>query len=196
MSTADGSRWRWLLMLPVRWSGLALAAGLFATGHGVQGAVAMLVALAQVVAWRSPLPQAWEIALSASALLAAISSYRDLYARIPWWDVPVHALLTGLLAVLAAVVVRRPRPGPMLVAGAVLAVIWELLELWGHLVVDPSIDVRPIDTAGDLLSGMIGTAIAALIWRRTRARGSLSASPGAPPRAPRAARGPSPDHRR
>ena len=76
----------------------------------VETAVAMLVALAQVVGWRSRLPLPWEVATSAGCLIAAISSYLLFYERFPWWDVPVHTALTGLLAVLVARVIRSASP--------------------------------------------------------------------------------------
>lgn len=163
-------RARAVALLPVRWSGLALAAGLALTGHGVEAAVAMLVALAQVVGWRSRLPLAWEVATSAACMVAAISSFLLLYERIPWWDVPVHTVLNGLLAVLVARVVRSREvsAAEVVVTGAVLAVVWELMELAGHHWVDPAVHVAPADTALDLIVALGGSAVAALLWRRRR----------------------------
>lgn len=159
-----------LALLAVRWSGLALAAGLAVAGMRVEAAVAMLVALAQVTGWRSRLPLPWEIATSAIALTAATSSYLMLYERIGWWDMPVHFALNGVLAVLVARVVRSPWPSTaeVVVTGAVLAVVWELMELAGNRWVDSSIHVPPADTAGDLAAGLAGTVAAALLWRGQR----------------------------
>lgn len=162
---------RSVVMLPVRWSGLALAAGFAITGLWVEVAVSMLVALAQVVAWRSGLPMRWEIATSLVCLVAAISSFLLLYEKLPWWDLPVHAALTGLLAVLVARVLHRSRPtaAPVITTGALLAVVWELMELAGHHWVDPTVHVAPADTLADLLAGLTGTVVAALLWRREAA---------------------------
>ena len=161
---------REVALVPVRWSGLAMAAGFAVAQLWVEAAVAMLVALAQVVGWRTRLPLPWELATSAVCLIAAVSSYLLLYERLPWWDLPVHFALNGLLAVLVARTVRRGGlTGPqILIVGAVLAVIWELMELGGAAWVDPSVHVAPADTAGDLAAGLAGTAAAALLWRRRR----------------------------
>ena len=158
---------RGLAMLPVRWSGLAMALVFALRGHGVEAAVAMLVALGQVVGWRSRLPLPWEVAASAACLISAISSYLLLFEKISWWDIPVHAVLNGLLAVLVARVVRCPDPSAaeVIVTGAVLAVVWELMELAGHHWVDSSVYVAPADTAGDLLAAIGGSVVAALLWR-------------------------------
>ena len=160
-----------LALLVVRWSGLAMAVGFALLGHWVEAAVAMLVALGQVVAWRSRLPLVWEVATSAACMAAAVSSYLLLFERISWWDIPVHALLNGLLAVLVARVVRSPDPSvvEIVVTGAILAVVWELMELAGHYWVDPSVEVAPADTALDLLAALVGSVVAARLWRRRRA---------------------------
>lgn len=157
-------------LLAMRWSGLALALGFAALQMWVEAAVAMLVALAQVVGWRWRLPIRWEAATSAACLIAAGSSFLLLYERIPWWDIPVHFALNGLLAVLVAHVVRSPSPSAraIVMTGAVLAVVWELMELAGSRWVDPSIHVAPADTALDIAAGLGGAASAALVWRRTR----------------------------
>lgn len=171
MSADGGSpRLQELALLPVRWSGLAVAAGFAVLGMWVETAVAMLVALAQVVGWRSRLPLPWEVTTSAGCMIAAISSFLLLYERFPWWDVPVHGALTGLLAVLVARVVRSASPSAadVLVTGAALAVIWELMELAGWRWVDSTVDVAPLDTALDLAAGWVGAAAATLLWRRTR----------------------------
>lgn len=159
-------------MLPVRWSGLAMALAFALLGHWVEAAVAMLVALGQVVGWRSRLPLPWEVATSAACLISAISSYLLLFERISWWDIPVHAVLNGLLAVLVARVLRCPDPSAaeVIVTGAVLAVVWELMELAGHHWVDSSVYVAPADTALDLLAAVGGSVVAALLWRRHRPR--------------------------
>lgn len=160
---------RLLALLLMRWSGLGLALGLAAFQMWVEVAVAMLVALAQVVAWRHRLPIPWEAAVSAACMIAAVSSFLLLYERFPWWDVPVHVTVTGVLAVLVAHVARRGAPSPraIVVTGVVLAMLWELMELAGASWVDSSIYVAPADTALDIAAGVIGAAAAALLWHRT-----------------------------
>lgn len=160
---------RLLALLLMRWSGLGLALGFAAFQMWVEVAVAMLVALAQVAAWRHRLPIPWEAAVSAACMIAAVSSFLLLYERFPWWDVPVHVTVTGVLAVLVAHVVRHGAPSPrtIVVTGAVLAVLWELMEFAGARWVDSSIDVEPADTALDIAAGVAGSAAAALLWHRT-----------------------------
>lgn len=182
MKQRNGSPWGpQLALVPVRWSGLVLACVLVGAAMWVEAAVAMLVALAQVVGWRSRLPLPWEIATSMVSMVAALSSYLMLYERITWWDLPVHVALNGLLAVLVArVVSRRPLPSAarVVATGAVLAVVWELMERAGNRWVDPSIHVPSADTVGDLLAGLAGTAAAATLWRRRRERHSGEDSAG------------------
>ena len=157
-----------LARLLVRWSGLAMAAGFALAGMWVEVAVSMLAALAQVVAWRSRLPWGWEIATSLTCLVAAVSSFLLLYERLPGWDKPVHAVLTGLLAVLAVHVLSASAPTMprIIIAGLLLAATWELLELADHHWVDPTVHVAALDTVTDLLAGMVGAVGAALLWRR------------------------------
>lgn len=168
MSSGQVAPLRELALVPVRWSGLGLALVFAGLGMWVESAVAMLVALAQVVAWRSRLPLPWEVATSVCCLVAAVSSFLLLYERFPWWDVPMHFALTGLLAVLVTRVVRSPSPSTteLVVTGAVLSVIWELLELAGWRWVDSSVHVAPADTALDVVTGVAGAIAAALLWRR------------------------------
>lgn len=165
------------LQLAVRWSGLLMAVGLALAGLWVQAAVAMLVALGQVLAWRMRLPWPWEVAASVTALVAAISSYLLLYERWSWWDLAVHLALTAVLAVLTAWMVdvrwrRHPHPRPWLItgSGALLALVWEAMEWWGHHAVDPTVHIAPADTAGDVIAGLLGSALAAWWWQRRSVR--------------------------
>lgn len=169
MSTVEPLRaLRAAALFAMRWSGLTLALSLAALQMWVEAAVAMLVALAQVVGWRWRLPMRWEAASSAACLIAAGSSFFLVYERIPWWDIPVHFTVNGLLAVLVAHVVRSSSPSAQAVVmtGAVLAVLWELMELAGSIWVDASIYVAPADTALDIAAGIGGAVTAALVWHR------------------------------
>lgn len=173
MNAEAGEGW-WrlatLALLAVRWSGLALAAGFVAVGKWPEFAVAMLVALAQVISWRSALPLAWEIAVSAVSLFAAVSSYLLLFERVQWWDIPTHFALNGLVAVLAARVLRPagPSSAAIVTCGVVAALVWELMECGGARWVDSSIYIAPTDTLLDIVAGASGAAVASLLWRRDR----------------------------
>ncbi|WP_129660969.1 hypothetical protein [Rothia halotolerans] len=50
-------------------------------------------------------------------------------------------------------------------AGLALAVVWELMEFLGFLLVTPEIHIPPLDTVTDILAGLLGAALCAL---RTR----------------------------
>ncbi|GAA4286999.1 hypothetical protein [Georgenia daeguensis] len=115
-------------------------------------------------------------------LVAAWAALLQLYQRWWWLDVVVHVVATGLLTVLAVVLLARtallPAPAPgrpgrrglgavAVAAGISLAVVWELGEWAGHLYLDPAIYVSAADTAGDLAAGGLGAAVAAW-WLATR----------------------------
>ena len=42
------------------------------------------------------------------------------------------------------------------VAGFVIAVVWEVMELLGFLFVTPDIHIPPLDTLGDIVMGVLG----------------------------------------
>ncbi|WAP52484.1 hypothetical protein OL239_04300 [Arthrobacter sp. ATA002] len=112
-------------------------------------------------------------------LTAAWSSVLDLYARVGWWDLPVHFAATGVIAVMAYLLLARLNavPSPVSVPGAVqritvpilvlalglaVSVLWELGEWWGNAFVDESINVGYQDTMGDLAAGGLGALLAGL----------------------------------
>jgi hypothetical protein len=110
-------------------------------------------------------------------LTAAWSSVLDLYARVSWWDLPVHFAATGVIAAMTYLLLARlgavpgPAPGPrpalrfavpvlVLALGLGLSVLWELGEWWGNAFVDASINVGYTDTMGDLAAGGLGALLA------------------------------------
>lgn len=107
--------------------------------------------------------------------VAAWSSVLGLYTTVWWLDLAVHALLTGLLAVLARVLLARLLP-PVVRAGEVvlvtalglaLAALWEVGEYAGFTLVSPDVHVGYADTIGDVVAGGLG-ALAAALARRPR----------------------------
>ncbi len=104
------------------------------------------------------------------------ATWLDLYARFDWWDKASHAghwFLIGLGLALLARPVLRPRW--LLVplvggAGALLAVLWEVLE-WALFYRERGGDYG--DTLGDLVLGTTGAVVAATLvavlgWGRGR----------------------------
>lgn len=48
------------------------------------------------------------------------------------------------------------------ITGLVLAVVWEVMELLGFLLVTPDIHIPPLDTLSDVTVGVLGAALVAL----------------------------------
>lgn len=155
-----------------------------ASGWGFVGfALFMLVLGATMITRALGAPPALDVGYCAVLLLGAWAAMLDLYQRFAWLDTVVHAAATGLIAVVAYVVMVRaamlppgvPRAGRVVVtagAGTVLALVWELLEWGGHTLVDDRIQVGYDDTLGDLVSGLVGAALAgALLLGDGLARG-------------------------
>ena len=110
-------------------------------------------------------------------LTAAWSSVLNLYARVSWWDLPVHFAATGVIAAMTYLLLSRlgavpvPAPSPrlalriavpvlVLALGLAVSVLWELGEWWGNAFVDASINVGYTDTMGDLAAGGLGALLA------------------------------------
>ena len=133
-------------------------------------------------------------------LTAAWSSVLDLYARIGWWDLPVHFAATGVIAAMTYLLLSRlgavPFPGsrpsptaarvalPLLVfaLGLAVSVLWELGEWWGHTFVDDTINVGYQDTMGDLAAGGLGALAAGILISLGSRR--TTATDGSPAGAP------------
>ncbi|RZI96028.1 MAG: hypothetical protein EOO67_01325 [Microbacterium sp.] len=122
-----------------------------------------------------------DAALGAAVLLAAWSSVLDLYERIAWWDVLVHFVCTGALAMLAYValdrarVLREPREARLwtvlvltVALGLALSAVWEIAEWLGHTFVSQDIYVAYGDTIGDMAAGGAGAAVGGLVLGRVR----------------------------
>ena len=140
----------------------------------VDVAVLLLAGLGQVIAFlwfRAPSARA---VCSLIMLTAAVSAAEQLYSRIWWWDILIHFLSLHALVWMSwnRVLTRRPdirarsRAHPAqrfawcALAGLVIAVVWEVMELLGFLLVTPDIHIPPLDTLGDIAMGVLGAATA------------------------------------
>ena len=127
-------------------------------------------------------PVGFDALVCATAVLATWAALLDWYVALSWLDLAVHALLTGLVGVLAWQVVERAgllvsrRDLPRARAAALLttvtsattlATLWEVGEWWGHTFLDPAIQVGQTDTVTDLLAGFGGAVVAGLYVART-----------------------------
>lgn len=128
-------------------------------------------------------PPALDWASTTLMLAAGWAALLDWYVTVPALDLLAHAVVTGVVAALAVLVLgrlgvlpgpddplwRRPRTGVAVVTaclGLALAVLWELGEWFGHAMVDERIQVGYADTMGDLAAAAAGTAVAAVLVAR------------------------------
>ena len=135
--------------------------------------------------------------MPALTLVAAWCGALDLYETVAWLDVAMHLVVTGLVAAVAHVVLASrsaafvdPRTaraagaggGSVIVTaalGATLSVLWEVGEQLGHTYLDPTIYVEQADTVGDLVMGLLGSAIVGTLLVRVRPRTPSARQPSA-----------------
>ncbi|WP_372697466.1 hypothetical protein [Arthrobacter sp. JSM 101049] len=170
---------------------LLAAASVIAAGLGwgwIQVAVFMLALLATLIPRALALPGALDTATGAVALVAAWSNVADLYESVPGWDKLVHGALGGLVALLSVILVQRAGALPdghdrrecqalvglTVVFGLATGAAWEMLEWFGHTVIDPAVHVGYDDTVADMAAGALGSLAAGTLWFRVgRGRGRL-----------------------
>ncbi|WP_336641816.1 hypothetical protein [Microbacterium sp. USHLN272] len=122
-------------------------------------------------------------------LVAAWSNVLDLYRTITGWDLLLHGVCTGVLAIVLAVVIERTgvaaltrdagvRPRTPLVMLPLLALaisaVWEMIEWVGWAFLSDDIFVTYQDTIGDMVLGGVGGVLAGalLAWTRVERRGA------------------------
>ncbi|WP_314423475.1 hypothetical protein [uncultured Microbacterium sp.] len=145
---------------------------------------------------------AWfDITACATVLVAAWSNVFDLYRTVTGWDLVLHFLCTGVLAVIAAVILtrtgvvalvasvddsgpsRRRRTPVTLVPLVALAIsaVWEMIEWLGWRYLSDDIFVTYEDTIGDMVLGGVGGIAAGIllalvpVGRRARVRTAATA---------------------
>lgn len=112
-----------------------------------------------------------DILVSATLLLAAWSNVGGLYTTIPWWDLVVHFVCAGVLAMGCYLFLARlgmvavpftgrftPVAGVALTSafGLALGALWEMVEWFGYTYITPDIHVTYEDTIGDMAAGGLG----------------------------------------
>ncbi|WP_378144513.1 hypothetical protein ACFJGV_13535 [Cnuibacter sp. UC19_7] len=152
---------------------LVAALGFGATDAGIVAFVTPALLVPRFIGVRV----GFDLAFCLTLLVAAWSNVLDLYTTVPWWDVPVHLLCTGLLAAMAYLVLERlgmvggpgarhPRATAVIVTGVsglALGAVWEMVEWFGRAVIDPTIFVGYDDTIGDLAVDAVGSLVAGVI---------------------------------
>lgn len=157
---------------------MCFSALLFALIYGLQGrwidvAVLLLVGLGQVIAFLCFRNGYARAATSLIMLIAGVSAAEQVYSSIWWWDLVIHFLCTYVLVWIAwnyalrksPELGHRPRPQRLVMCamtGLVLAVVWEVMELLGFLLVTPDIHIPPLDTLSDVAVGVLGAGLVAL----------------------------------
>jgi hypothetical protein len=151
-----------------------------ARGGGVAAALFLLVLGGTMVPRAIGAPPGIDAAYGGVLLVAAWAAQLDWYVAVDGLDVVVHAVATGLVALMTVCALRRwhvlgappagrRRWGTMVEVvgvGAVGALVWELGEWAGHTFLDGRIQVGYEDTVGDLAAGLAGSVLAALLLRR------------------------------
>lgn len=117
----------------------------------------------------------FDIILNVTVLLAAWSNVIDLYRTVPWWDVIFHFVCTGVLALMAYVLLvtfgfvappsarRSPSAGAVVLStiiGLALSAVWEMIEWLGLTFITDDIFVTYVDTIGDMAVGGSGALLA------------------------------------
>ena len=186
----------------------ALCIPIAAIGWGPLGGVSLAFATGGMVVPRAlRVRPGLDIAFGIVTLIAVWSSVTDLYVTVKWWDLPVHAVLNGLVAAIGYLLLVHFRivaeadtlPRPVASAAIVttalglsFGVFWEMFEWFGKNFIDGDIYVGYTDSIGDLLWGGIGSLAAGLampiLAARPQRAGSVPETTG-PGRAPEAASG-------
>lgn len=175
-----GPRWTRVATDLVAVAGLASFVAAF-WRDGVTVALFALVLLGLVLPRAGRLPGWLQAATGATLIFGGWSAVLDWYVAVPWLDIAVHAVANGLLAAAAVVLLQRARQLPAMLptaglvlvtaaVGALLAVIWEAGEWFGHTVLDDGIQVGYDDTIGDLVCGTAGSFVAGLALVAGRGR--------------------------
>lgn len=116
-----------------------------------------------------PYPYALDILLVAPFLVDVIGNALDLYDSISWWDDLNHFVNWGLLCLAVGQLVLRfglPRFAMFVMivgVGATAAILWELAEYVAFIRNSDELDTAYTDTLGDMMLGLAGATVAALV---------------------------------
>ena len=131
------------------------------------------VMLSRMIGLRSGL----DLIACVTVFVAAGSNVIDLYRTWTGWDLVVHVVCTGVLAVIALVLLddagvigstgRRRTPIVVAtIAGLALSAVWEMVEWFGYRFITDAIFVTYDDTIGDMMAGGAGALIAGVLASR------------------------------
>jgi len=161
---------------------LVLSIGLAVLMGPSAAAVLALVSLGAVLLWLMDTSPGLATVTLAGLLGAAWAGVLGLYDAVPWLDLLMHGLVTGLLAAVATqallhhgILANTGRSRLVIIGcattlGLALAGLWEILEWLGHTYVDGEIGVGYEDTISDIATGVLGAIVAGSLLPRTGAR--------------------------
>jgi hypothetical protein len=113
----------------------------------------------------------FDIAFGIIVLIAAWSNVLDLYTTVLGWDVLVHFVCTGAIAVVSYLLLMRggilppagesrtPRTSALVlgvILGLAASALWEMVEWAGFTFISDDIFVAYADTIGDMAAGGLG----------------------------------------
>lgn len=133
-----------------------------------------LSAVVVPIVWRlagrpRPYPYALDILLVSPFLVDVVGNTLDLYDSISWWDDLNHFVNWGLLSLAVGLLVVRlrvPRFEAFVIVvgvGAVAAILWELAEYVAFIRNSDELDTAYTDTLGDMMLGLGGATVAAIL---------------------------------
>ena len=120
----------------------------------------------------------FDIVYGVTVLVAAWSNVLDLYSSVSWWDLVVHFVCTGVLAVMVYLGLSRvrvvpdrrgpgsPRRTPLILTAAIglaLSALWEMIEWAGWRFISDDIYVAYQDSIGDMAVGGLGALIGGVL---------------------------------
>lgn len=162
-------------------------------GWGAKGVSSFaVVSVAMLLPRALAVRPGFDIAYGVIALVSTWSSVTDLYGAVPWWDLPMHFLMTGLAAAATYILLVRLRliddvgtlPRPLLsyaiigmTLGAALSAAWEMFEWFTTTFLDPATVLGYGDTVSDMVLGTLGGLLAGLLLPVLAAEPRSSAPP-------------------
>jgi hypothetical protein len=131
--------------------------------------------------------RAWfDIVYGVIVLVAAWSNVLDLYTTVAGWDLVVHFVCTGVLAVILYLALSRVRVVPDLrrcdprrrnpmvltpLIGLAISALWEMVEWAGWRFISDDIYVAYQDSIGDMAVGGLGAVLGGLLLAYVRLDG-------------------------
>lgn len=121
---------------------------------------------------------AFDIVYCITVLVSAWSNVFDLYTSVAGWDLWVHTIATGVIAITVYLLLARLRvvaaPGtdaftprvPIVLVTAIglaISALWEFVEWFGWAFITDGIFVAYEDTIGDMAVGALGALAAGIL---------------------------------